>query len=410
MKKKTIKTVLILTAVVLVAAAAFACRGFLYAHSGVLTDSAGHTTTWKLDRTGVLTVGCDGVLSCGFADHIALGKTDAVLPGAAAKHVRSVVVEEGVTGVSEYAFSAFNRVREISLPESLTTIGKRVFPTSERLSALHIPAGVTAISPEAFVHCHKLREITVDEKNPSFTSENGVLFNKDKTELLCFPLAKSETAYTVAPQVTRIGGYAFSDCGKLTRIDLPEGIEEIGDCAFELCVSLTEMTIPESVVRVGSGAFNNCYHLAKVTLPDSAAQLGENLFFRCEKLTQVRLPAGISEIPDGTFNGREILTEFTVPDGVTRIGNHAFDGAGIGALTVPEGVVYIGTNAFIYCPNLTSLTIPASVTELGTYPFGESELLKDIYYGGTRAQWRALIGSAEEAGLASDVTVHFAGE
>lgn len=408
MKKKTFRNVLFFAAAVLVAAAGSVFRGFLFAGDGVITDNSGNTASWSLDWTGKLTIGCDGAFSCGFSDALALGRGDG-FPSSNVKHVRSIVVEEGVTEIGGYAFSAFTRVREITLPDSVKTIGERAFPPYAALGALRIPAGVTEISPEAFVSCHKLREIVVDEKNPSYASENGVLFNKDKTALLCCPPAGGGTAYIVAPQVTRIGDLAFSDCGRLTRIDLPEGVAEIGDCAFEYCTALTEMTLPEGVARIGFGAFINCDQLTKVVLPDSAAQLGERIFSCCKKLTQVRLPAGIAVIPEGMFDGCESLTEFTVPDSVARIEADAFSGTGIRELTVPEGVTYIGTNAFIYCPDLTSLTIPSTVAELGVYPFGESELLKDIYYGGTRAQWQALLDSTEESGLAADVNVHFTG-
>ena len=408
MKKKPLKIILILAAVIAAATAIFIFRGVFYAHSGVLTDSRGNTASWTLDWRGRLTVRSEGELSCGFSDEIAYGKVNAILPIDVNKHVRAVVVEDGTAVIGAYAFHTFTSVRRISLPDSITSIGERAFPPYAHLKNLYIPANVTDISPEAFVHCHHLREITVDEKNPSFASEDGVLFNKDKTELLYCPQDRSETTYTVPPHVTRIGDYAFSSCGRINRIDLPEGLKEIGTEAFYLCVALTEITLPEGVVETGPGAFSNCYQLTKAFLPDSV-QLGDRLFTACEKLEEVRLPTGITVIPDSMFQMCENLTEFTVPASVTRIERHAFYDTGLRELTIPEGVTYIGTNAFVHCAELTSLTIPSSVTGLGLYPFGECELLKDIYFGGTPEQWQALLSTAEKGdhGVTADVTVHY---
>jgi len=114
---------------------------------------------------------------------------------------------------------------------------------------------VTSIGQYALINCTGMSAVWVDAANPSYSSDaNGILFNKDKTKLLCCPDAYTGE-YTIPDSVTTIGNYAFSGCGSLTGVTLPDGITSISEAAFYGCGSLTSIKIPVSVTSIGKYAF-----------------------------------------------------------------------------------------------------------------------------------------------------------
>ena len=98
-----------------------------------------------------------------------------------------------------------------------------------------------------FDACTALTQINVAGSNTAYYSENGILFNKDKTILLCYPAGKPETDYTIPSSVTVIGKNAFSDCAALTTLTIPAGVTTIESYAFYFCTALAEMTVLATV-------------------------------------------------------------------------------------------------------------------------------------------------------------------
>ena len=135
-----------------------------------------------------------------------------------------------------------------------------------------IGSGATSIGSDAFTSCISLEEMTVSPENPAYCSEDGVLFNKDKTTLLNYPAAKTGD-YVVPSSVTEIGLMAFCDCEGLTAVTLPEGLISIGQANFGHCIGLKEVVIPNSVTSIGSTAFSLCTGLTKVTIGSSVTTI-----------------------------------------------------------------------------------------------------------------------------------------
>ena len=98
-----------------------------------------------------------------------------------------------------------------------------------------------------FDACTALTQINVASGNTAYCSENGILFNKDKTTLICYPAGKPETDYTIPSSVTVIGKNAFSNCVAITTLTIPAGVTIIEDYAFYFCTALAEMTVLATV-------------------------------------------------------------------------------------------------------------------------------------------------------------------
>ena len=177
--------------------------------------------------------------------------------------VERVVVEEGITSVSNWAFAYFDKISEISLPEGLREIGMTAFAGSQikklklpesitridplafaycrSLTEIEIPKNVTMIGPGAFLGCSSLTTFTVNPENQSFVFENGILYNKNKTEVI-FGLEKTGGEIILPDTVTVINPYAFMDCSNLVSVTIPDSVTNIQEEAFKGCTSLREVS------------------------------------------------------------------------------------------------------------------------------------------------------------------------
>ena len=207
-------------------------------------------------------------------------------------------------------FSNRSSVKTVVIPDSVTSIGRWAFGYCESLTSVTIPDSVTSIGDEAFNNCTRLTSITVKEGNPKYSSdEYGVLFNKDKTLLIQYPIGNKRTSYTIPDSVTSIGDWAFAQCTGLTSVTIGNSVTSIGEAAFWLCTSLTSVTIPNSVTSIGSSAFSMCVSLTSVTIPDSVTSIGNGAFYFCTSLTRVTIPDSVTSIGDNAFISCTSLTD-----------------------------------------------------------------------------------------------------
>ncbi len=176
----------------------------------------------------------------------------------------SITIPGSMTSISWCAFDGCTSLTSITIPNSVTEIGNEAFKDCSSLTSITIPNSVTEIGNDAFSGCSSLETITVSENNQHYLSQDGVLFNKNKTELISYPSRKTNYEYNIPNSVTSIGSYAFFDCDNLTTITIPNSVTEIGWYTFEDCTSLTSITIPESVTEIGWSAFSGCTSLKTV--------------------------------------------------------------------------------------------------------------------------------------------------
>ena len=322
---------------------------------------------------------------------------------------------KSVTSIGNCAFRYCTSLKSITIPNSVIEIGSSAFSGCSSLTSITIPNSVTNIGDSTFWGCSSLTAIYVAVDNKNYTSVNGVLFNKDKTALICYPAGKTDKSYNITNSVTSIGDYAFNGCSSLTSVTIPNSVTEIGGSAFVGCASLKSITMPNSVTSIGDMAFYKCSSLTSITIPDSVTSIGSSAFSDCSKLRSITIPNSVTSIGAWAFNGCTGLTainvamenqnyvspdgvlynkdkttiicypagkkgnNYKIPDGVTEIGSIAFSRcSSLTSVTIPNSVTSIGSGAFNGCTSLTRVTIPNSVTKIGWNAFSGCTSLTSI--------------------------------
>ena len=154
----------------------------------------------------------------------------------------SVTIPNSVTSIGDRAFWGCTGLTSVTIGNSVTSIGGYAFCGCTGLTFVTIPNSVTSIGDLAFYGCTGLTSIDVTSDNPNYYSEDGVLFNKTKTELIQYPIGNVRTEYTIPNNVTSIEAYAFYECTGLTSVTIPNSVTSIGDRAFWGCTGLTSIT------------------------------------------------------------------------------------------------------------------------------------------------------------------------
>ena len=304
----------------------------------------------------------------------------------------SITIPNSITGIASEAFIDCSSLTNITIPDSVISIGERAFYFCESLTNITIPDSVISIGYNAFYYCRSLTSINVSNNSKNYSSIDGVLFNKDKTQIISYSAGKKETSYIIPDSVTSIADYAFDNCTRLTSITIPEGVTIIGSSAFDNCIRLTSIAIPNGVTSIAYGAFNECRSLTNITIPDSVTYIGAIAFYGCSSLTSITIPDSVTSVDKYAFVDCIGLTGINVSDnnknyssidGVlfnkdkTEIIKYPAKKEGPN-YDIPNSVTNIGTSAFYKCSSLTSITIPSGVTSIGNYTFFCCSSLKSI--------------------------------
>jgi uncharacterized repeat protein (TIGR02543 family) len=240
------------------------------------------------------------------------------------------------------------RLGSYKVPSSVTRISGQAFLGSTGITSLSIGSAVESIGANALSMCSNLTRIDVDASNSAYSSLNGILLNKSKTELVQYPGGRTGT-YSIPTGVTVIADYAFAGCTELTGINLPSGLSRLGFFSFYDCESLSAITLPASVVQIGAGSFSACISMKRISV-DSANPIYSSR--------------------DGVLFDKSGATLLQYPCGTA------------GGYVVPEGVARIGSNSFSWSLELTSVEMPESLTVIDNFAFFGCIDLATIFYKG----------------------------
>lgn len=283
--------------------------------------------------------------------------------------LKSVKLPSSLTTIPFATFYFCESLPEITLPEGVKNIENLAFHNCKSLTTVNIPVATYKISSTAFGYCEKLSALNVDAANSDYCDQDGVLFNKNKTRLILYPVGKEQARYEV-----------------------PEGTQIIGEQAMSNA-PFKELVLPEGLTTILSEGVGYNKQLERVTIPASLAST-DKVFYMCPAMLEWQVAEGCpvySDIDgvlcnaDGTMllmypKGRND-EEYTVPGQVKEIGEEAFYGAQLHSVTLSEGVETVGTNAFAMCEKLEAAYLPESMKLLKQGSFGLTAL-KEVHCAG----------------------------
>ena len=263
--------------------------------------------------------------------------TTGLITGADQKITAAVIPEEiegtPVIGIGPKAFSSCQDLAKIVLPDTLKSIAAEAFRGCSSLTEIVIPASVTEIGKDAFRACYSLKAIHVDESNPVYASEDGVLMNKGKTILIYCPAEK-------------VSGYA--------RYSIPEGVLRIQEQALYDCTEMGSLFIPASVTSIEEDALPGCS--VEVSAENANYSSINGVLFNYDQTKLLYYP-------------RRYTGAYHVPDGVEVIGASAFKWGKLTTVVLPDSLIRIEDYAFAYSSKMKSITIPQNVVSIGDYAF-----------------------------------------
>ena len=368
--------------------------------------------------SGISAIKAEDFSGCNNIKHITLnsnaiaGKTYSASDNLCSRfgsQVQTYILGDSVTNIGDYAFYGGSNISSIGIPSSVISIGNEAFSNCPQLSQVTVNSN--AIVSKAYSPTNNFANIFGDQVQKytlgdAITSIGDNAFN-GCNNVIAFNLPNTITkigngafqnctgieSFTIPASVTIIWNSAFNGCTGISSIAIPNSVTSLGTNAFGDCSNITSVEFGNSLVSIGDSAFSSCYNLEAVQFPSSLQSIGNYAFYQCNRIPSVDIAGNITSLGEGTFKGCSKLTQVSVNsnavmskaynathnfatifgkqvsayilgDAITAIGDYAFYGNNISALTIPSSVTHIGTSALQGCSAIATLTIPDAITTI----------------------------------------------
>lgn len=322
------------------------------------------------------------------------------------QNLKNIEFNDNLQTIKDEAFINCNKIPSLSIKRDLKNIGNNVFlncnnivtintnssryfevdnnvlynngkdtliyvPPKREISYINIPEQTKSIKEDALVNALSIETFNVDDKNEHLSSQDGVLYNKDKTILIKHPAKKTTTNFTIPTSVKEISSYAFKDSSKFYGfITIQDNVEKIGNSAFDNMPNLDGFNVFN--INEHFSAYNNVlYNKDKTTLIkyptrkklDSFTTLDEtkNISSRAFENTNIailNLGFNVETIEEQAFLNSNI-NRINIKEGVKTIKSQAFKGSNIENLILPSSLQNIDDDAISYCNNLKTIQFNA---------------------------------------------------
>lgn len=345
-----------------------------------------------------------------------------------------ITVRDGTRRIEAHAFACCESVKSITIPDSVEIIGAQAFESCSSLEKIYIGSGVKKIGVAPFIFdvegrpCINLKSIEVSKSNKHYVSVDGVLFNKEMTELIQYPIGKKQKEYVIPDSVTTLGYGAFCFCDELTKLTVGKGVTVIDDCMLFGCDNIETVILPDTLTKLDGGAFKYS-GIKYIDIPDSVTFLGCEAMTACERLETVNIGKGVSFIHECAIGGSSLRRinvdlrnkHFSSKDGVlfnkdkTELLLYPANKSGE-TYRIPSSVKVIKLGAINQAKNLQKIYVGSGIEkieeanfchDIEAYDGYVSVTDYEIYYDGTEMQWNKLFVNEYERAQIDKTKIHF---
>ncbi len=376
---------------------------------------------------GVLSIGESAFAGCSSLKEVIIPDSVIEIGGSAFRsctNLKKVQLSDNITSIKNQTFNLCENLTTINMPDSLISISTEVFGSCSKLDSIELPASVTSISSSAFLNCTNLYNLTIDEANPVYEVEDGIIYTKDNSTLIMLAPMATKKEVTIREGIKRLEENSLSICTSMTTLNLPSSLEYITGMAFPIgsnttletinipesneyykaedgyiyskdgtelvyvLANKTTISINEDVEVIKSGAMYNVRKATEIVIPDNVTTIESNIFRYGNTLKRIYIGKGLNSL-NSNFKGNietsgiEITIDEENPYYKTE-GNLILTKDGKKVVTyidkvqnqvVPEGIEVLGSWAFYNC-RLTEITLPSTLKEIGENCFrGNSNLI-----------------------------------
>lgn len=420
-------------------------------NAGVLTISGtGAMKKWELSDTvpwndyknsileiiiseGITNVGSYGFTSCQKLTKVDFPTTIKTIDEGAFGYCISlgnVIINEGVTTIGEGAFQRCTNLSDVTLPSTLSVIGVSAFDNCTKLDnitlpnsleviefcafndctaleTITIPASVYRIVHNAFSSCTSMQKIEVDDENEYYTDDGyGVLYTKDFSILVQYPIGNDRSNYTVTSNTQYIEEWAFAENSYIQTVILPDTLIEIDNYAFYGCNKLTGIELPQSLSTLGDAAFRDCSNLKNIILPESLKGKLSTTFSGCSSLESIIVPSKIEELSFYAFGDCTSLKNVIITSPVIDIRGYNFsDCINLESISIyASDPIMASADEFENCRSLQSAyfygnaPVQYNLSPITSKMFGDTASSFTIYYKEGTTGWTDSEAYDAEAG------------
>ena len=371
------------------------------------------------------------------------------------ENIREIIIPEGVTTIGTRCFEYCIHLYRIAFPSTIQSVGESILYQSYCLSEVINKSNVSIDCNGSRIRNENESQITFDNNFVIYSGSTCVGYLGDEISIKipnyvtqiksnAFELLKNLEEVEFPDSLNTLGSRAFASCYKLKKVHLGENVNYIDDICFEYCYSLSEINIPDNVERIGIATFENCKKLKKVDI-SSESKLKEiqgSAFYLCESLSSFYFPKEVESFSNNAFDKCNRLEAINVsennpnfssingvvfdkslktliccpisnsfsleglPASVEIIGHDSMSyNLKISSATIKEGVKEIEFMAFYGCHNLKNISLPLSITKIGSYAFGGCPI-RNVYYAGSLAEWYAIENESGDQSFSDGTIIH----
>ena len=302
--------------------------------------------------------------------------------------IKSVIVEDGITGLGKSSFYKSTSIQSVKLADSVRSIGEMCFFRNGSLEKIELGNGLTSIGEAAF-SVSNLKKVSLPigithiESDTFYGCKQLESINLEHVKSIgrrAFYICSNLSGIHLSTDLQQLEYAAFRGCSSIDKVNIGSKLSELSEQVFAECSSLKEIYIPDNITAIQKAAFYECTALGQVTGAKNVEVLGEMAFNGAKSLETYPFGDKVRFIGNSAFSGCSSFKIDKIPDSVTFMGTWAFGSTAIETIEFGSGLTYINSYAFSYCSNLTKVTFPSNIESIKIYAFSHCPKLKNVIF------------------------------